>query len=575
MNEYYRNELNALNERGALMAEKYPAHASMLDGKGTDPDVERLLQGTAFFTSMLKQKLDDEYPELIHQFMRLLFPHYLRPLPSSTIVTFEPQEIDAKRLTVIPKGTTLSSVPVEGTQCLFKTCYDVELQPIVLRHVEIEGYQNNPMLRLSFQIMNAKLSEWHPSNLRLHLAGDYNIATDLFLLLNNHLEQIRFSTGDHDNDVIVSKKHLHYIGFNENDSLIHYPSNAYPGFRILQEYFFFPEKFLFVDIMGWNQFKDKGNGDTFDICFVFDILPKNMNRLTPNHFSLNATPAINLFPHDADPIRLDHFRTQYPVQPSGSNKAHYQIYSIEEVNGFIHGTSKRRLYKTLDDNRSGTQSMPVYQSHIQKNEELNSIDFHLSIAYQKDHQPVPETLSVKTLCTNGFLAEQLKINDIHCIADRLPVLVAVRNLSAPNQTLLPPLNSDLLWRLLSHVNINHVPLTNTKSLKELLNLYVFETERNRKAEQVSKKRINGINNVSASPANRIISGALFQGQHIEIEASEDHFSSEGDLFLFGCVLNDFFADYVSMNHFTSLTIKTMIHGDEYQWQTKSGNRFLI
>jgi type VI secretion system protein ImpG len=575
MNEYYRNELNALHERGIQMAEKYPALASMLDGKGTDPDVERLLQGTAFFTSMLKQKLDDEYPELIHQFMRLLFPHYLRPLPSSTIVTFEPQEIDAKRLLVIPKGTTLSSVPVEGTQCLFKTCFDVDLQPINIQQADIEIYQNNPMLKLTFQILNAKLSDWKPSKLRLHLTGDYNNATDLFLLLNNHLKQIRFSTGNHDNDVIVSNKHLHYVGFEETESLIPFPSNAYPGFRILQEYFFFPEKFLFVDILGWDQFEDKGSGKTFDLCFVFDRLPKHLNRLNQNHFCLNATPAINLFPHDADPIRLDHFQTSYPVQASGTDKAHYQIYSIEEVTGFIHGTSKKRVYKTIDETGSDPTKNPIYHPHIQKNEELNRIDYQLSVVYQKGDPPAPETLSIKTLCTNGFLAEQLKVNDIQSITDRLPFFVTVRNICAPNQTLLPPLTSDLLWRLLSHININHVPLTNAQSLRELLQLYVFETGYNRKSEQISKKRINGIANVCAKPKHRIISGALFHGQHIELETSEDHFSSEGDLFLFGCVLHDFFADYVSMNNFTSLTIKKMIHGDEFKWQSKFGNRYMI
>ncbi|MDU3889721.1 MAG: type VI secretion system baseplate subunit TssF, partial [Serratia liquefaciens] len=42
-------------------------------------DVERLLEGFAFLTGRLRQKLDDELPELSHSLMHLLWPNYMRP----------------------------------------------------------------------------------------------------------------------------------------------------------------------------------------------------------------------------------------------------------------------------------------------------------------------------------------------------------------------------------------------------------------------------------------------------------------------------------------------------------------
>jgi len=130
-NRYFQEELDNLKDLGAEFSKAHPAVAPMLSGRSADPDVDRLLEGVAFLTALLRQKLDDEFPEIIHELIRLIWPHYLRPLPSTSIVAFTPKPILKQSIT-IPPGTQVASVPVQGTSCLFQTCYPVEVHPLHL-----------------------------------------------------------------------------------------------------------------------------------------------------------------------------------------------------------------------------------------------------------------------------------------------------------------------------------------------------------------------------------------------------------------------------------------------------------
>ncbi|MCW5205190.1 type VI secretion system baseplate subunit TssF, partial [Desulfobulbus sp. N2] len=91
LNKYYLQELAALRDLGAEFADNHPAIASMLSGSSADPDVERLLEGVAFLTALVREKLDDDFPEIVHGLISLIWPHYLRPVPASSIVAFKPK----------------------------------------------------------------------------------------------------------------------------------------------------------------------------------------------------------------------------------------------------------------------------------------------------------------------------------------------------------------------------------------------------------------------------------------------------------------------------------------------------
>ena len=210
----------------------------MLAGASTDPDVERLLEGVAFLTGMARQKLDDEFPEFVQEIANLLFPHFLRPVPSTTMVAFTPRGAQME-IVSIPAGTELGSVPVDGTACSFRTTQDVEATPVILQDVRLSAdVGQSPQLIFEFASPSVDVSQLPLSRLRLFLSGGYSEAAKLMLLLCKYVSAVRLECAAQVFD--LDPRSLRPSGF--DNVLLDYPRNAFPGYRVLQEFFVQPEK---------------------------------------------------------------------------------------------------------------------------------------------------------------------------------------------------------------------------------------------------------------------------------------------------------------------------------------------
>jgi type VI secretion system protein ImpG len=576
-NRYFQQELAYLKELGVEFSRAHPALSPMLSGPTTDPDVERLLEGVAFLTALLRQKLDDEFPEITHDLMQLICPHYLRPIPSTTLLAFSPKPTLKQSLNV-PAGIHFSSIPVEGTSCLFRTCYDVEIHPLDLLEASFAQPSGKPpVIKLLFELNGINVSYWKPQTLRFYLSGDYPSATDLYFILRHHLKRIIVMPREGGAGCILSREFLKPVGFSDEEALIPYPSHAFPGYRILQEYFISPTKFLFLDLLGWERWNNRGEASIFEVTFEFDDLSIPPPSIKKDNFALFVTPAINIFPHEADPVLLDHRKTEYTVRPSGLNPEHYQIYSVEKVVGFVQGTAEERTYDPFELFNPDPDSHPVYHITRRSSPLRPGFDVYLSVAYpvSSGTPPVSETLSIYLMCTNGSLPEKLQIGDISMPTSSSPEFVECKNIQAPTTSVLPPLGSNLIWRLLSHLSLNYLSLAKTENLRALLDLYIFPESRDRPSTIAHRRRIGGIESVQTTISNRLVSGIMMRGQEIQMRLRQDHFASQGDLFLFSCVLDNFFGCYASINSYTSLIVQEAIKGNVYRWPERLGNRHLV
>jgi type VI secretion system protein ImpG len=295
-----------------------------------------------------------------------------------------------------------------------------------------------------------------------------------------------------------------------------------------------------------------------------------------DNFVLFVTPAINLFPYEADPVILDHQKTQYLVRPSGSNPRGYQVYSVEKVVGYVHGTAEERPYIPFEVFNPDPQSIPTYHVSTRQSPIRSGFDVYLSVAYPPEAgPPVPETLSIQLLCTNGTLPRSLRAGDLSQPTSSSPEFVEFKNIKPPSTSALPPLGTSLLWRFLSHLSLNYLSLARAENLRALLGLYLFPEESDRTATLANKKRIGGIENVEVKPSDRLVSGVMIRGQEILLSIRQDQFASPGDMFLFGCVLDQFLGGYASINSYTRLTLREVMKGDMYQWPARLGDHPLI
>jgi len=576
LNRYFQEELVNLRDLGEAFSKAHPAVAPMLSGPTADPDVERLLEGVAFLTALLRQKLDDDFPEIVHDLIHLIWPHYLRPVPSTTIIAFTPKPT-VKQPMVIPAGTQTASVRTEETTCLFKTCYDVELQPLELVDASfVEASGKPPAIRLVLELRGLKLADWQPERLRFFLAGTYGDAANLYLLLRRHLKQIVITPAERGSAVALAAENLKPVGFSPDEGLIPYPTHSFPGYRIVQEYLILPEKFFFLDLVGWEHWGNRGDGSRFEIRLELGPFSVPPPRIRKENFVLSATPAINVFPHEADPIRLDHQRAEYLVRPSGVDASHYQVYAVESVIGYVQGTAEERRYLPFEVFNPEPSTKPLYHTRVRRSPLGGNFDTYLSVAYPPDQgPPVSETLSIALLCTNGSLPETLRVGDICIPTSSSPEFAEFTNIRPPTTNVLPPLETNLLWRLLSHLSLNYVSLARADNLRALLKLYLFPETRDRTSLLANEKRIAGIEKVEAKGSNRLVSGIMMRGQEISLRLRQDHFASLGDLFLFGSMLDYFLGVYASMNTYTRLQAEEVQTGERYQWPARVGDRFLI
>lgn len=575
-NRYYQQELAYLRELAAEFSRAHPALAPSLSGQSTDPDVERLLEGVAFSTGLLRQKLDDELPEVIHGLTDLVFPHYLRPMPSTSVVTFRPKPALKASLTV-PRGTDLASVPVSGTPCRFQTCFDVEVHPLKLTRADIaEESGRSVHIRLRFSLLGVDLSAWFPNRLRFFLGGDYAEAADRYLLLNRYVRNIRVAPVQGGSALDLGPEHLRPAGLDENESLIPYPGHAFPGYRLLQEYFLLPRKFLFMDLVGLDKFQNRGGGAEFDITIELYDPPFFPGQIKPEHFVLFATPAVNIFRHSADPISLEHRHAEYPVRPSGNDPTHFQVYAVEKVTGIVQGSVRRKTYLPFESFSDSGEAEGMYQVIRKRSVVDNRAKVFLILPYSEaSGPPVKEILSLEVLCTNGELAENLQLGDISVPTAASPVLLDFSNITPITAPAEPPLGTDVLWRFLSHLSINFLSLADGPALRELLNLYVFPDSRDQARIAANRKRIAGIENLAVHPEERLVSIHMMRGQRIQCDLRRDHFACPGDLFLFGSVLDRFFSVYAGMNTFTRLSLLDTIKGERFEWPPRLGGKALL
>ena len=248
--ESYQKELNNLRELAVEFSEKHPALAPQLSGPSPDPDVERILEGVAFLTGNIRQKLDDDFPEFAQSLMQMIFPHYLQPLPSSTVIEFTPKSI-LKSALEIPKGTFIDSTEVEGTSCRFQTCQDINIAPVSITDVLVEEKGiGKRVIELNINLNSTNFNLWAKDGIDFYIGGDYIGASDIFLLLQHHLVGIDVSVDNSSKVHQITPEKLEALGFDESQQLIPFPKNGFPAFRTLQEFFLFKEKFLFLRLSG-------------------------------------------------------------------------------------------------------------------------------------------------------------------------------------------------------------------------------------------------------------------------------------------------------------------------------------
>lgn len=585
-NKYYQDELSYLRELGQEFAGAYPAIAPMLAETGGDPDVERILEGVAFLTGKLRQKIDDELPEVIHSVAALLFPQYVRQVPAASVVAFEPLPNVVREKVLVARGSEVGSVPIENVSCRFRTTQDVELLPLAVEDARIDSSGLAQTLRLELKVTGgAALSALDLDKLRFYLHGERRLQDDVRLWLGAHVDTVAFAavdSGGNDTTVVtLPPRALRLGGLAPEEALIPYPKTVYPGYRLLQEYFSLPQKYAFFDVTGLESLPTDRLGDRFAILLQFkDALPTG-TRITKDNIKLFCSPVVNLFPHTADPLKPDVTKYEYLARPSGGQPDAFEIYAVEKVTGIARRTSQRvdipSFFSFDHELNTDAASQVFHQPHVRPATIGEGVDVYLSFGTPQDAGTIPEfdVISVEATCTNRLFPTQLKVGDIHVATATSPAVATFKNIIGVTQPLPPPVGRELQWRVLAHMAMSYRSIAELEVLRTTVDIYNFQALHDRQAARANQLRVAAIKDVKVKPTDRLYRGAPVRGVRAELELDENGFSGEGEMYLFASILNEMFASYVSLNSFTQLRVRGTNTNVVYEWEPKSGNRTLI
>jgi len=571
-NRFYEQELANLRTLATEFSKANPAIAPMLSSSSNDPDVERLLEGVAFLNGLTLQKIDDQLPEIAQNLNQLLFPQILQPIPAATIMAFTPKS-GMRELAVIKAGTEIASIEVDGTSSIFRTIAELFVPPMSLESVISEvASDGGKSIKLTFVGASDDGTPPVPSNVSLFLGDDYPIAAYLFMLLMNHTISIRMS--DDMGSVVTVPHRLTAPAFDQ--ALIVCPINSLPSLRLIQEYFFMPEKFLFVQLPDLSQYHEKFTGRRLHVEICFDTSKNVQIELTANSFLMNVVPAVNLFKHSAEPIRLDHKSHSYRVLPEGKTKDHYQVFSVDQVVGYRQGEPEPQIYETfIKMGNRHDESVNLYRITLKPSVLSDDIDTYLSVIYKSTQLPVDETLSIDLTCTNNALPNSLLIGDVSRPTSSSPERFTYTNIRPVVPKVDPEAGEHLVWSSVANLSLNFLTLSSVENLKSLLGNYNCSTSTDHAAKAANERRINGLIDMTATRESRVSEGALVHGQHIKITCTLNNFAGLGDLYLFGSVLEHFLASYSGINSYTRLEIFDTISGTTFTWPMRLGNRPLL
>lgn len=600
---YYNNELQYLRNMAKEFSESYPQLAGNLRISADafdDPHVSRLMEAVAFLNARTSSKLDDEFPELIDTLLNVIYPHYLSPVPSFSILNLSPGKEMAEPY-FVARDTEVESEPFQDNRCKFKTAYDTMVFPIEVVDAKIMAQpfvapanstidHSSAVLEIRLRCLNngTSFSDLEPQSLRFYLNGLIGNVFPLYELILNDTKSIAIATKPNDpNPFILDKGAVRPTGFEINEGLLHYSSRSQLAYRIITEFFVFPYKFLFFEIDLFKSFA-KNFGEELYIYFYLNKRNTNLERVVNKEtFLLGCTPIINLFEQKAEPILLNHDRFEHRIIPDARQQSSMVVHEIKEVSMVDADGKKNQINPFYLKNSQNQNKFGMYWSSSRKSA-LGSkrvSDVFLSLTSNKKALEQDEvTLSVNVVCSNGDLPSYLPYGGGHPKFNIVNGQGPLGNVSC----IIPPTNIILCddrfgrkWRLLSHLNLNHLSITGEDGLnilKEIMDLY------HHNKGDIFDKFIDGIlklevkRGTARAPHNSgdpLWVDAICRGLDIHIHF-DDAFYPGDSCFLFATVLEKFFALYATINSYTRLSYSVRSKpGIVKKWPPRVGYRYTL
>jgi len=606
----YENELVFIRQFATEFARERPGIAGRLmvsedTGVSQDPHVERMIEAFAFLTARVQVKLKDEFPQLTDALLNILYPHYLAPIPSMAIAQLHLDRAQGNLTTgqVIRRHTEIYSRDIQGLPCRFRTTANTELWPIEVAKAryesapfgrEISDIVDPQRLRDAESAIRIELKSWsaHPlkkldlNQLRFFISGDAPTTNQLYELIFNHAVSVMVRVPDvmpKESYAFLPANSLRPVGFAPDEGMLPYGQRSLPGYRLLTEFFTFPQKFLFFDVTGLPALQRLPATDQLEIViFLNKTAPQLETRIKADTFRLGCTPIVNLFKQSAEPIRLTRTKMQYPLYPDIRRQNAMEVYSIDEVESIHPETKETIAYRPFfsfqhDSDSAGERAYWAHHRVPSIKADDQGTDVYLSLVDLNFNPTLPsaEVLLITTTCTNRDIPADAQKTGNAEWGFQLTGQSPVRKITTPVEPTRPLRLKEAAnrWRLISHLSLNHLSITGgpdgAAALRELLRLYDYTSS------QTTAQQIEGITSInserSVAPIQDAKTRGFCRGLDVTVMFDDEKYPGTG-FFLMACVLEHFLGQYSTINSFTRMIAQSKQREFwERKWAPRTGN----
>ncbi|CAE6806518.1 type VI secretion system baseplate subunit TssF [Paraburkholderia haematera] len=612
--DYYNRELTYLRQLGGEFAQQFPKIAGRLGMHGidvADPYVERLLEGFCFLTARVQMKMDAEFPRFSQRLLDVVYPNALAPMPAMAIVQMTPDQNEGSlvRGFAVPAGTALQAKVASGevTPCEFRTAHDLVLWPLAISQVQMTGVpvdlppgalrrRARAALRIRIDVTAGALANQLPlDQLTFYLSGPESQAARLVELITAHVAgAILHAPGDAArNAIVLDANAIAHEGFHPSQAMLPNDGRMFEGYRLIQEYFAFPARYLFFSVGGLRRALAQCGGSAFELTLLLDRDDAALaSEVDTRHLALNCTPAVNLFPKRTDRIPVTPRTHEYHLVVDRVRPLDHEVYAVTRVTGHRIGDAGDCDFSPFYASYGGDSGESGAYYSVRREGRLASAQIRANGARTSypgtevfvslvDRQQAPfdermRHLSADTLCTNRDLPLLLPRGSASDFTPKISApLKHIKVLRGPSRPR-PPLAQDAAaWRLISGLGLNYQPLTGiddeagARALRELLGLYAQQ------GDAATRKQTGALQRLACEPVYRRLPecGPIVFGRGVRVTLTVDEQAFAGDSpYLLGAVLEQFFARHASINAFTEFALHSVQRGELAQWPARIGRR---
>ena len=562
--------MDYLHKTRELFIAKFPKLAPFLAHNSNDPDIERIIENLAILTSKIRQELDQNIPHIAESLINIIAPNYTNSIPSLCIQEFSMKDACKENKVFIKKNSKIKSIPMGQIQCEFKTIYDVYLYPLAISNVFFGNEQHFSSFNIDLNITKSDTctADIAFDKIIMYLGDDIYTSTTLMLWISQYLEKVILVSHDTNEEFVLPSHHIKPVGLGPDENLLDNNDLGFSSFALLQELFLIPEKFNFISIEGLEILRTVKT-TSFGIKFVFsqdlpkDCLPKKQL------FSLSATPIVNLFLKQAEPLLNDHSKDGYRIFIDRSHIEFYTIVQILKVKAHNSNAGRRVLknynsferFEFLHNNGDFYAISNKVDSH---GEHYKEVSF-----YSKNQET--ETISIDTLCCNNNIPTRLKIGDINELVGFADI--ATSNIKIPTPAKHIQVNGDTLWSLVSMLSFSHQTMLDKETFLGVFHTYGFTLGDD--ANTLISTLSEALQDIKSQPIYRINKHITQRGILCIMLIDESKFYCLGEVYRIGSVLASFFSSFASINSFCELKIQCIKSNIALEYNPISGNKALI